>query len=266
MRRRVSEESYRGRSSNYTSKVAKTEELIWIWVHYHILHRLHISLLLQGIMRKEMPQKLSEVSRWQCHSCTSIRRGWIEYDHNTTNNRLLNRMDTTKTLSLNNGIVVWNRKRRMIEIWTQIVPMHRWISSTTVLDAEGIWIVTLTVHDQTQTQPIPISEWRGRGGSDVWVAFAWVEDDGRELAVIYLCLCCYRFSPYIYCIVLNLLCLFDCDFSGDCVIKLFGMCIATHPISTSKSLHRYHHNTCFLRWIMVICFSLTIFNGPFPVR
>ena len=47
--------------------------------------------------------------------------------------------------------------------------------------------------------------------------------------------------------VLYLMCLFDYDFSGECVIKLFGVCIATHPISTSKSLHRYYHNTCFLQ-------------------
>ena len=143
--------------------------------------------------------------------------------------------------------------------------MHRWISLTTALEAEGNWIVTLTVHDHTQTQPIPISEWRGRGGSELLVAFEWVEGDGRELAVVYLCYYWSRFFLCYYCVVLYLMCLFDYDFSGDCVIKLFGMCIATHPISTSKSPHRYHYNTWFLRWIMVVCFSLTIFNGTYPV-
>ena len=70
--------------------------------------------------------------------------------------------------------------------------MHRWISLTTALEAEGNWIVTLTIHDHTQTQPIPISEWRGRGGGEVWAAFEGVESVGRELEVVYL----YRFHRY----------------------------------------------------------------------
>ena len=217
-------------------------------------------------MSKDMSQELSEVSRWQCNVSTSIRKDWVENDHNTTNNRLLSRMGTTKAMSSDNGIVVWNRKRRMTEIWTQNVAMHRWISSTTVLDAEGNWIVTLTIHDHTQTQPIPISEWRGGEGSEMWVAFEWVEGAGRELTVVYLCYYWSRFFLCYYCVVLYLICLFDFDFSGDYVIELFGVCVATYLVNTSKSLHHYYHNTWFLRWIMVVCFSLTIFNGPFPVR
>ena len=144
--------------------------------------------------------------------------------------------------------------------------MHRWISSTTALEAEWIWIVTLTVHDHTQTQPIPINEWRGGEGSEMWVAFEWVEGAGRELTVVYLCYYWSRFFLCYYCVVLYLICLFDFDFSGDYVIELFGVCVATYLVNTSKSLHHYYHNTWFLRWIMVVCFSLTIFNGPFPVR
>ena len=56
----------------------------------------------------------------------------------------------------------------------------------------------------------------------MWVVFVGMEGVGKELAVVYLCLCCYRFSPSIYCIVLNLLCLFDYDLSVDYVIELFG--------------------------------------------
>jgi len=67
--------------------------------------------------------------------------------------------------------------------------MHRWISLTTALEAEGNWIVTLTIHDHTQTQPIPISEWRGRGGGEEWVAFERVGGVGRELVMVYLCMC-----------------------------------------------------------------------------
>ena len=145
-------------------------------------------------MSKDMSQELSEVSRSQCNVSTSIRKDWVENDHNTTNNRLLSRMGTTKAMSSDNGIVVWNRKRRMTEIWTQNEAMHRWISLTTALEAEGNWIVTLTVHDHTQTQPIPISEWRGRGGGEEWVVFVGVGGDERELVMVYLCLYWFCFS------------------------------------------------------------------------
>ena len=129
------------------------------------------------------------MSRWQCHSCTSIRRDWIEHDRSSKRIRAVDRMNITKSMSSNNRIVMLNRKRRMAGNRTQNVAMHRWISLTTVLDAEGIWIVTLTVHDHTQSQPIPISKWRGREGGEVWVVFVWVGGDGRELVVVYLCLC-----------------------------------------------------------------------------
>ena len=66
--------------------------------------------------------------------------------------------------------------------------MHRWISLTTALEAEGNWIVTLTIHEHTQTQPIPISEWRGRGGGEEWVAFERVGGVGRDLVMVFLCL------------------------------------------------------------------------------
>ena len=157
-------------------------------------------------------------------------------------------MGTTKAMSSDNGIVVWNRKRRMTEIWTQNEAMHRWISSTTVLEAEGNWIVTLTIHDHTQTQPIPISEWRGGEGSEMWVAFEWVEGAGRELTVVYLCYYWSRFFLCYYCVVLYLICLFDFDFSGDYVIELFGKWIATHRLSKCKSPHHYYRCIRFQRW------------------
>ena len=100
----------------------------------------------------------------------------------------------------------------------------------------------------------------------MWVAFEWVEGAERELVMVYLCYYWSRFFLCYYCVVLYLICLFDFDFSGDYVIELFGVCVATYLVNTSKSLHHYYHNTWFLRWIMVVCFSLTIFNGPFPVR
>ena len=106
----------------------------------------------------------------------------------------------------------------MIGNRTQNVAMHRWISLTTALEAEGIWIVTLTVHDHTQTQPIPISEWRGRGGGEVWVVFVCVGGDKREMVVVFL-YCVDLVSFFVYGIVLDV-CFFDFDFSVDCLIKL----------------------------------------------
>ena len=133
--------------------------------------------------------------------------------------------------------------------------MHQWISLTTALEAEGNWIVTLTVHDHTQTQPIPISEWRGKRGGEVWVVFEWVEGADRELEMVFL-YCVDLVSFFVYGIVLDV-CLFDFDFSGDYVIELFGKWIATH---------HDHRGICFLRWIMVVFSGLTVFNGTYPVR
>ena len=136
--------------------------------------------------------------------------------------------------------------------------MHRWISLTTALEAEGSWIVTLTVHDHTQSQPIPFSEWRGRGGSEVWRVMG-----GNWWWFIYVCVGLVSF--FVYGIVLDV-CLFDFDFSGDYVIELFGKWIATHRFSNYKSPHHDYRDTCFLRWIMVVFSGLTIFNGAYPVR
>ena len=152
----------------------------------------------------------------------------------------------------------------MIGNRTQNVSMHRWISLTTALEAEGIWIVTLTVHDHIQTQPIPISEWRGRGGDEEWVAFEWVEGDKREMVMVFL-YCVDLVSFFVDGIVLDV-CFFDSDFSGDYVIELFGKWIATHRLSKCKSPHHYHRGICFLPWIMVVFSGLTIFNGAYPVR
>ena len=42
--------------------------------------------------------------------------------------------------------------------------------------------------------------------------------------------------------------LFDFDFSGEYVIKLFGKWIATHRLSKCKSPHHDYHGIRFLRW------------------
>ena len=118
--------------------------------------------------------------------------------------------------------------------------MHRWISLTTALEAEGSWIVTLTVHDHTQTQPIPISEWRGREGGEVWRVIR-----GNWWWFIYVCVG--LFSFFVYGIVLDV-CLFDFDFSVDCVIELFGNSIATHRLSKCKLPHHDYRGIRFLRW------------------
>ena len=107
--------------------------------------------------------------------CCSYRVHLSSRIEHTTNKRRVNCLNTAKGMGSEKGMVVVKGKRRRVRIWTQKVAMHLWISSTTALEAEGIWIVTLTVHDHIQTQPIPISEWRGRGGDEVWVAFEWVE-------------------------------------------------------------------------------------------
>ena len=121
---------------------------------------------------------------------------------------------------------------------TQNEAMHRWISLTTALEAEGIWIVTLTVHDHTQIQPIPISEWRGRGGSEVWGVMG-----GNWWWFIYVCVGLVSLF-----MVLCLMYLFDFDFSGDYVNELIEEWIATHRLSKCKSLHHDHRGIRFLRW------------------
>ena len=47
--------------------------------------------------------------------------------------------------------------------------------------------------------------------------------------------------------VLYLMCFFDFDFSGDFVIELFGICIATHRFSKCKSPHHDYRGFRFLR-------------------
>ena len=124
--------------------------------------------------------------------------------------------------------------------------MHRWISLTTALEAEGSWIVTLTVHDHTQIQPIPISEWRGRGGGEEWVVFVGVEGAEREMVVVFLCL-------YWFCFFL---CLWYCTWCVSLILTFrvimlsscFGNSIATHRLSKCKSPHHDYRGIRFLRW------------------
>ena len=75
-----------------------------------------------------------------------------------------------------------------------------------------------------------LSEWRVLGGNWWWF--------------IYVCVDLVSF--FVYGIVLDV-CLFDFDFSGDYVIELFGICIATHRFSNCKSPHHYYHGIRFLR-------------------
>ena len=131
----------------------------------------------------------------------------------------------------------------MIGNRTQNVAMHQWVLSTTALEAEGNWIVTLTVHDHTQTQPIPISEWRGRGGGEEWVVFVGVEGAERELVMVYLCL-------YWFCFFL---CLWYCTW---CVFLWFWLfrwlCyrvvweVNSDPSWSSWYLLSTMNNGCFL--------------------
>ena len=117
--------------------------------------------------------------------------------------------------------------------------MHLWISLTTALEAEGNWIVTLTVHDHIQTQPIPISEWRGRGGGGVWGVIR-----GNWWWFIYVCI---GFVSFL-CLWLYWMYLFDFDFSGDYVNELIEEWIATHRLSKCKSPHHDYRGIRFLRW------------------
>jgi len=61
---------------------------------------------------------------------------------------------------------------------------------------------------------------------------------------IYVCIGLVSF--FVYGIVLDV-CLFDFDFSVDCLIKLFGICIATHRLSKCKSPHHDYRGIRFLR-------------------
>ena len=161
-------------------------------------------------MKKDLFIHQFYFARSRC--CCSYRVHLSSRIEHTTNKRRVNCLNTAKGMGSEKGMVVVKGKRRRVRIWTQKVAMHLWISSTTALEAEGIWIVTLTVHDHIQTQPIPISEWRGRGGGEVWVAFEWVEGDERELVMVYLCL-------YWFCFFL---CLWYCTWCVFIWFWLFG--------------------------------------------
>ena len=54
----------------------------------------------------------------------------------------------------------------------------------------------------------------------MWVVFVCVGSDKREMVMVFL-YCVDLVSFFVYGIVLDVF-LFDFDFSGDCVIKLFG--------------------------------------------
>ena len=64
-----------------------------------------------------------------------------------------------------------------------------------------------------------------------WHLSEWVVMRGNWLWLIYVCVGLVSF--FVYGIVLDV-CLFDFDFSGDYVIELFGICIATHRFSNCK--------------------------------
>ena len=94
-----------------------------------------------------------------------------------------------------------------------------------------------------------LCEWRVLGGNWLWF--------------IYVCVGLVSF--FVYGIVLDV-CFFVFDFSGEYAIKLFGKWIATLPISKCKSPHHDYRGIRFLRWNMVVCSGLTVFNGTYPVR
>ena len=70
-------------------------------------------------------------------------------------------------------------------------------------------------------------------------------DDKREMVMVFL-YCVDLVSFFVYGIVLDV-CLFDFDFSGDYVIELFGICIASHRLSKCKSPHHDYRGIRFLR-------------------
>ena len=78
-----------------------------------------------------------------------------------------------------------------------------------------------------------------------WCLCVWRVLRGNWWWFIYVCVDLVFF--FVYGIVLDV-CLFDFDFSGDYVIELFGICIATHRLSNCKSPHHYYHGIRFLRW------------------
>ena len=115
-------------------------------------------------------------------------------------------------------------------------------------------------------KPNPFQSVNGEEEEEVkcgWHLSEWRVMKGNRWCFIYVCVGLVSF--FVYGIVLDV-CLFDFDFSGDYVIELFGICMATHRLSKCKSPHHDHHDTCFLRWIMVVFSGLTIFNGAYPVR
>ena len=93
-----------------------------------------------------------------------------------------------------------------------------------------------------------LSEWRVMRGNWWWF--------------IYVCI---GFVSFL-CLWLYWMYLFDFDFSGDYVNELIEEWIATHRLSKCKSPHHDYRGICYLRWIMVVCSGLTVFNGAYPVR
>ena len=79
----------------------------------------------------------------------------------------------------------------------------------------------------------------------MWVAFERVGGVGREMVMVFL-YCVDLVSFFVYGIVLDV-CIFDFDFSGDCVINMFGNSIATHRFSKCKSPHHDYRGIRFLR-------------------
>ena len=83
------------------------------------------------------------------------------------------------------------------------------------------------------------------------------------------CLCEWRVlggNWWFFCVCIGFVFFFVFDFSGDYVIELFGKWIATHRLSKCYLPHHDYRGIRFLRWIMVVCSGLTIFNGTYPVH
>ena len=78
----------------------------------------------------------------------------------------------------------------------------------------------------------------------MWVVFVGVGGDGRELVMVYLCLCRSRlFLCLWYCTnCVYLILTFQVIMLSSC----FGDSIATHRLSKCKSPHHYHRGICFL--------------------
>ena len=83
--------------------------------------------------------------------------------------------------------------------------------------------------------------------------------DGLSVYVLVLFLSLFMVL-YLMCVSLIL------TFQELMLSSCFGKWIATHRLSKCKSPHHYHHGIRFLRWIMVVCSGLTVFNGTYPVH